>query len=109
MSRKFPKEQPDFSLTKQERKLLKDARKLIKNKLSRYICSALSSARIERVRAGKLVYDDGKVVARLKAHIMTCLDGRSYLDSWQYAHGMERTKKQRRKDRIAWIDHLLKN
>jgi hypothetical protein len=109
MNREFPKEQPDFSLTKQERKLLKDARKRIKNKLSRYICVALNSARVERARAGKRGYNDERIVSRLKAHIMNCLDGRSYLDSWQYEHGMERTNKQRRKDRIAWIDHLLKN
>lgn len=108
MSKKFPKTTPPFPLKKCERKALKLARKMIKDKSQTYICVALSES-CKAMQQQELIDEHTHVCQRLRAHVEESLDGNVYLGDWQRENDIKRSPKKQRKDRVAWINHMLKN
>ncbi len=109
--KRFPTVVPDFALTNVHIKLLKHAKKRIKGVLEDYVCSAIthgasnpdeSGVKCCRKEASYAAYD-------LKRFIRRAIKERVYFDSWQRLEaGINRTLSEVRKDRVAWINFLLK-
>jgi len=90
-----------MALTKNERRALELARKIIKTWERNFVCHALEDVEEEHPM---LSY----ACNRLRGYISRQLGGAHTLDAWQIKNGWEgRDSSQRCVDRLAWIDWML--
>jgi hypothetical protein len=111
MENNYPTELPDFRLTKTHVKLLKHARKRIKEGLSEYVCLGIENGVCYPDAAGlnnhpKRIERAG---ANLRRFIRRALNGNTYFDTWQRRNGIYRSNKKVQKDRAKWVKYLLEN
>lgn len=113
MTNKFPTTLPDFRLTKIHRKLLKHARRRLKDGNASAICIALSHGVSFREASGLADKKRSAVSGacdELKTFIGRALAGSSYFHYWQRRQGIyDRPTDKVREDRIKWINYILEN
>ncbi len=109
--KKFPTALPDFALTDVHIKLLKHAKKKIKGELENYVCCAIDHGALNRDESGlKCDPKDARYAAYdLLKFIRRAIKNCVFFHSWQRMEmEINRTPTQIRKDRLAWIDFLIK-
>jgi hypothetical protein len=110
MSQYFPEALPDFHLTKTHVKLLKYAKRRIKQGYNEHVCNALQHGADFPDRSGLLkkgTIEVQNATKDLKRFIRRAIDRKIYFDSWQHKHGIHRTDDEARSDRVKWIKYIL--
>lgn len=115
MAKNFPKATPDFYLREVHIKLLKRARRKIKDGSKSFLCPALDAA-LNDMRADRRVellspeYRD-MLYAKCDLHefIGRALKKSAYLEDWQDARAITRTPEEVRSDRLKWVRYILEN
>jgi hypothetical protein len=111
MEHKFPTELPDFHLNKTHRRLLRSAKRMIKDYSEDYVCAAIyRSGRHPEESGLTCIYGEGmRAVDDLTRFISRAIEKNVYFESWQHSKGINRTSAKIRKDRVKWINFILKN
>lgn len=111
MASKFPDALPDFNLTKTHIKLLKYARKRIRQGLSDAVCGAINWGATHPEDSGITCKDKTAIRASadLRRFISRAIEKNVYLCGWQCDNGVHRNSEELRKDRIKWLTYLLEN
>ena len=115
MAKNFPKALPDFYLRDVHIKLLKRARRKIKEGGRKYLCHALDDALVDmrtdaRVELLSPEYRDMLYAKRdLHEFIGRALKRNTYLEGWQYDRAIQRTEEEARSDRCKWVRYILEN
>lgn len=111
MEQKYPVVLPDFHLSDIHVKLLKHAKRRIKNGFNEHVCNAIQNGVHSPIQAGLECNREDRSTASLELRnfIRRAIEGKVYFDTWQQSHGLERTREKIRKDRIKWIKYILEN
>lgn len=109
MEKNYPTALPDFHLTKTHRKLLKYAKKRIKEGNNEHVCNAIQHGSNFPDESGLKRAGVELVALDLKKFIRRAIEKKVYFDAWQRRNGIYRTPDQSRADRIKWIKYILDN
>lgn len=115
MAKNFPKALPDFYLRDVHIKLLKRARRKIKEGIQKYLCTALDAALVDMRMDGRLDLLSPEFRSMryakfdLQEFIGRALKRSACLEDWQYDRAIQRTKEDARSDRCKWVRYILEN
>lgn len=94
---------------KEKIEILKTVKKLIRTRKSKGLCFAIKYCNIPHSYDIAEAHDIAEARRQLSNYIKEALNNHAWLEFWQYSNGFGyRTDAQLVKDRIAWVDWIIR-